>query len=229
MLQLPKISTSNNWTQVYHILKQNILQRKFGANEKIAIPELAEQLGVSPTPIRDALNRLEAEGLIRTVPKVGTFVAPISRKHAEDMIETRLMMEIWIIERWPLLSEVVRLQTLDSLTALCRKASMFLTPERLPAYFDSDFDHEFHMELIRSGNNDTILDSYANLMNYRVFNLVGEMITLDMFRASWKQHEAIVEALSSGDLTKAKRAVQDHLESSQRNLLHFIEQSGGQL
>lgn len=228
-MQLPKISTSNNWTQVYRLLKTSILQRKFGPNGKIAIPELAAQLGVSPTPIRDALNRLEAEGLIRTVPKVGTFVAPLTGKHAKDMIENRLMMELWIADKWLFFDEETRKRAIDGMMELVRVAEQTLTPERAEEYRQSDYDLKFHLTWIRAGDNADLADMYEAAMNYRVFNLAADLVTPEMNLATWAQHRAIVEALAADDIGRVKAAIRAHLDSSRRNLLYFIESSGGYL
>src|SRR5690349_17475333 len=100
-MSLPRIDNSNLWDKTYSILKEQIIRREFGANEKLSIPKLAEQLGISRTPIRDALNRLEMDGLVKTISKVGTFVSAIDEKTILDIMDTRLMLEFWVIEKIP--------------------------------------------------------------------------------------------------------------------------------
>lgn len=228
-MKLSKIATSNNWTQVYLVLKEQILQRQFGPNEKIAIPELAELLGVSPTPIRDALSRLEAEGLIRTVPKVGTFVAPVTRELISDLIETRMMMECWVVDKWQELPEELIRKTAEEMTAISDKAQALLTPGTIELYDESNLDLQFHLTLIRAGGNNRMLSSYETTMNYRIFNLAAADLTWDMYCTSVDQHSVIASALSQGHLSEAKTAICAHLNSSRRNLLTILENSGGQL
>ncbi|CAK4828130.1 unnamed protein product [Aphanomyces euteiches] len=227
MMPNAKIITANNWTQVYLILKEHILQRKFGPNEKIAIPELARQLGVSPTPIRDALNRLESEGLIRTVPKVGTFVAPITPEHVIDLIETRLMMEYWVVDKWTTLSE--KSIAVTDMLANVAKAEELLTPQTIEQYKQSELDLSFHLTLLRVGGNPRMIEIYETTMNYRIFNLAGEMLTIDMYKTTAAQHRDIAEALANGDCERAKQAIRAHLDFSKHNLLTFISQSGGHI
>ncbi|MFC4778192.1 GntR family transcriptional regulator [Paenibacillus sp. GCM10023252] len=228
-MTLSRVTTTNNWTQVYQILKENILQRKFLPNQKIAIPELAAQLGVSPTPIRDALSRLEAEGLIRTVPKVGTFVHAVDAAQAEHLIDARLMMENWVIEKWPSLPLDRKTHTISEMSRLTEEARRMLTPATLEQYLSSKLDNEFHFAFLAAAGNERISEMYAGTMNYRAFNLAGKLTTLEMCIRSVDQHRAIVEALQSGETARMKEAVQDHLYSSKSNLLTFIERSGGVL
>lgn len=226
-MNIPKITTANHWTQVYQILRAGILQRKFGPNEKIGIPELAAHLGVSPTPIRDALGRLEAEGLIRTVPKVGTFVAPVGTKRAADMIESRLMMETWVLDKWPELPDPKKAATIDRLRALTGQADQPLDGDGWEPRQEGDPDREFHLTFIASGGNEHMAEVYETTLNYRVFNLARKWITPEMHRKTWLQHRDIVDSLASGDLRQAREAVETHLDSSKRNLLAIMEQSGG--
>src|SRR5690606_32682147 len=97
---LSKLDTSNLWDQTYSLLKESIIRREFAPNQKLMIPELAETLGISRTPIRDALTRLEMDGLVRSVPKVGTFVTPITSGDVRDIIETRIILEQWAVDKF---------------------------------------------------------------------------------------------------------------------------------
>ncbi|WP_201305319.1 GntR family transcriptional regulator [Paenibacillus puerhi] len=92
------------------MLKESIIRRKFDPNQKLSIPELSDQMGVSRTPVRDALNRLEMEGLVKTVSKVGTFVVAITAEDVLNIMDTRLMLELWVVDKL----EGVRKDVLDT-------------------------------------------------------------------------------------------------------------------
>ncbi len=227
MMTLQKIQTSNNWEQTYHALREHILRRKFGPNQKLLTPQLSEQLGVSPTPIRDALNRLESEGLVRTVSKVGTFVTPVDGNNVVDLIESRQMMEFWVIDKWTSYSAEVLDKSIDQIDAIVAQSRELLNSGKLEVYLQSGLDYEFHLELIRLGGNTKNVEMYKSLMNYRFFNLAGELVTMEMCRQSVEQHEAIVLALKSGDSMLIKQKITLHLDYSRMNLLDAIEQNGG--
>ena len=104
-MRLAKLDNSNLLNKTYDVIKDLIIRREFKPNQKISIPELATQLGVSRTPIRDALNRLEKDGLVKTVSKVGTFVNAIETDDILNIMDTRLMLELWVVEKLHLLTD----------------------------------------------------------------------------------------------------------------------------
>ncbi len=226
-MSLPKVSTSNNWVQTYQILREYILARKFGPNEKLSIPLLSEQLGVSPTPIRDAINRLESERLVRTVSKVGTFVTPIDGNNVLDLINSRKMIEHWVVSQWEEYSKDQRERTLSRLNQIVNASLELLAGGNVEVYLQMNYDSDFHLELVRLGGNKKNEEIYKSLMNYHFFNLGGSLVTLDKMTTSARQHEAILRALSSGDVSLMKTKISEHLDYSRDNLIDAIERNGG--
>src|SRR5690625_7688839 len=94
---LSAVDSSNLWSKTYATLKDNIIKRHFKPNQKILINEVAKQLKVSRTPVRDALNRLEMEGIVWTEHKVGTIVVPFDDKLIYCVIVIRLMCDLMIV------------------------------------------------------------------------------------------------------------------------------------
>src|SRR5688572_17777620 len=79
--------------RVYTHVKQGVLERRYEGGTLLTEGELAEAVGVSRTPVREALLRLEAEGLLRLYPKKGALVLPVSAQEIADVVETRLLVE----------------------------------------------------------------------------------------------------------------------------------------
>ncbi len=79
--------------RVYAHVKQGVLERTYEGGTLLTEGELAEAVGVSRTPVREALLRLEAEGLIKLYPKKGALVLPVSAQEIADVVETRLLVE----------------------------------------------------------------------------------------------------------------------------------------
>src|SRR3954469_4426358 len=79
--------------RVYTYVKQAVLDRSYEGGTLLSEGELAEAVGVSRTPVREALLRLEAEGLLKLYPKKGALVLPVSAQEIADVVETRLLVE----------------------------------------------------------------------------------------------------------------------------------------
>ena len=139
-MDLPRIDNSNLFDKTYTILKDQIVHRQFKPNQKLSIPELAVQLGVSRTPIRDALNRLEMDGLVKTVAKVGTFVNAIEIDDLLDIIDTRLMLELWVIEKLSVKSVAEISELLAPIAELLQQASTCVKQVPVEDYLKTNYN-----------------------------------------------------------------------------------------
>lgn len=227
---LAKLVVSNIWDQTYQILKEKILSRHFGANEKLLIPALAEQLGVSRTPIRDALNRLEMEGLVRTVAKVGTFVNPVEEDNVNDIMDSRLMIDLWTLDRIAAMDEAELAGKILALAALMEDAAAAsYAADGSNIELQSGFDLMFHLAFVRLGGNAKNVELYKSLMNYRLLNLREPHVTSAMLELAFRQHLAIFSAVFARDFAAAKEAITSHLAYSRQNIVAVISRNGGVL
>src|SRR5512144_3454948 len=85
--------------QIHDRLLGQILRGELGPGERISPPVIAAALGVSITPVRDAVNQMAAEGLVMVTPRRGTVVSPVSIRDIEELYEIRLMLEPEAAER----------------------------------------------------------------------------------------------------------------------------------
>jgi DNA-binding GntR family transcriptional regulator len=226
-VELPKIQTSNLFDQVYGTMKQMIIRRSFRTNEKISIPVLAKNLGISITPIREALNRLEAEGLVKTVPKVGTFVVGIDKSYVEQVIEFRLMIDFWVLDQYRTFSG----ERFDEIAAKLDQLTQFAVEEVDPAVTPieqyGNFDMIFHTEFINACGNIQILETYQNLMNFRILTVSDP--TPEQYNLSMTQHREIVKQLLQQDWQGTRNAIRQHLNYSRQNLTDWIDSNGGEV
>ena len=84
--QLPRVTRERASDSVFEVLRDGILTQVFKPGERLNIPDLAARLDVSLTPVKEALNRLAAEGLVRIRPRSGTFVAELSPEDVAEMV-----------------------------------------------------------------------------------------------------------------------------------------------
>lgn len=228
-MHLPKLDNSSLWDKTYTILKDRIIRRDFKPNQKLSIPELATQLGISRTPIRDALNRLEMDGLVKTVSKVGTFVNAIEAEDVLDIMDTRLMLELWVVETLKNLSAQELAKIAGSLEAILDKASVALDKASLDAYLKSGHNLQFHMQFIQLGNNKKNAEIYLNIMHYHVWATEYSLFTKEMVTTALEQHYSIVRALKHGDFEAVKTSIRLHLEDSKERLIKRLQENGGQI
>lgn len=228
-MELAKLDNSNLWDKTYIILKDLIVRREFKPNEKLSIPELSAKLGVSRTPLRDALTRLEMEGLVKTVSKVGTFVNAISIGEVLDIIDTRLMLEYWVVEKLPLLSEKEYWLKIRQLEEVLEEAVNRVEKMPLGSYLRSDYNLRFHIEFIKMGNNQKNIEIYLNMMNYHYLASENSLFTREMVSSAIDQHYIIITALKIKDFDAVKQAVKEHLDDAKKRLIERLLANGGQI
>ena len=226
-MELTKIDTSNLWDKTYNVLKHQIIRRYFTPNEKLSIPDLAEKLGVSRTPVRDALNRLEMEGLVKTVSKVGTFVVAINTQDIMDIMDTRLMLELWVIEKLAQAEKIVLQTAITNMETILLRSSELIGADQVDDYLSADYNMAFHLEFMKIGQNQKNIDYYLKLMDYRYITMKSSIVSADMVRAAQVQHEEIIHAMKGGTVEEIRHVIRLHLEDSQKRLLKVISDHGG--
>src|SRR5271155_2796872 len=207
--RLEPIDTSFSFkNKAYAALKSVIVGLDvYGSRSEIRLDErsLAQDFGVSRTPVREAMAQLEREGFVRSVPRRGVYVV---RKTRREVIE--------LITAWAALeSMAARLITQaagdDEIAALRR---MFATFENgaVRAHLDeySEINIEFHQTIIRMSGNATLIDLAENLFTHMRMirrKTIGEMDRADR---SIRDHMQIIEALEARDTVRAEALVRDH-------------------
>ncbi len=204
----PLASPENFKRQAYVALKSAIAAMDvYRGRAEIRLDErrLAQDFGVSRTPVREAMAQLEREGFVRSVPRRGVYVV---RKTRREVIE--------LITAWAALeSMAARLITQtagdDEIAALRR---MFATFENgiVRAHLDeySEINIEFHQTIIRMSGNATLIDLAENLFTHMRMirrKTIGEMDRADR---SIRDHIQIIEALEARDTLRAETLVRDH-------------------
>lgn len=223
---LPALDNSNLWDRTYAILKDKIVRRQFDLDKKLSIPDIAGQLNVSRTPVRDALNRLEAEGLVVTRSKVGTYVVPIDEERVDNAMDTRLMIELWVARKLP----ECPADRFDA-AVLKMKAIVFEAANAYPKqpylYHENDYNLHFHQEYVHSGGNSANDRFYQAAMNYRLPVTTPEMVDPGEVETAIRQHGEMLEAFSERDSAKLEKLLTEHLVDSKERIIQKIRRNGG--
>lgn len=189
---------------VYRHLKDLLLSGRFAPGERLSEPLLAQELGVSRTPVREAFMRLAEEGLVELVPGKGARVRRFSPEEVEEVYGVRALLE----------GEAARLAALRA--TLWELGEL---EERLKAIDEApreDYaeqmrrDLEFHRALVRLSGNRTLFRLYEDLLSSLAL-IRSALPTLSQEETTREEHRAILEALKARDPEGAKRAVEAHV------------------
>ncbi|MET9294436.1 GntR family transcriptional regulator [Streptomyces sp. NPDC003077] len=198
--------------RVYTHVKQAVLDRRYDGGTLLTEGELAEAVGVSRTPVREGLLRLEAEGLIKLYPKKGALVLPVSAQEVADVVETRLLVEMHAARK-AVPAPAALIKELEEQLELMRERA---AAGDLAAA--SVADRCFHAAIVRSAGNQ-ILDRLYEQMRDRQLRMGVAVMHAhpDRIAKNITEHGEILDALRAGDAEAAADAVHRHV-SWVRNL-----------
>ncbi|MEJ5945486.1 GntR family transcriptional regulator [Pseudokineococcus basanitobsidens] len=206
--------------RVYAHLKRGILDRTYPGGTLVTEGEVAERVGVSRTPVREALLRLQAERLVELFPKRGALVLAVSDTEAHDVLEARELVEDWAAPR--ALDHVRRLlPVLDEHLAAMRRAR-----EHGDAAALVEADRAFHEAVVDAAGNAVLTRLYGTLRDRQLCMGVASM---DMGRArqdrAVREHQALRDALAAGDREAFVRLTRQHVRGA-GDLLRGVREEG---
>ena len=208
--------------RVFEEIERAILSGEFGNGESLAELKLSSELGVSRTPVREALRQLELEGLVKIIPNKGAVVVGVTEKDIEDIYVIRMRMEDLAV-RW----------AAGSMTAEDAKALWDIV--ELQEFYAQKGDTERLCEMDGAFHEAIYCFSRSKPLNHMLtgFHHYIRHARSVSFKASGRaqasvgEHRAIAEALSHRDGEEAARLMVDHIEKAKENLLKAFKQQEG--
>jgi DNA-binding GntR family transcriptional regulator len=203
--------------QVHEILKERILDRFYEPGAKLNIDALGRELKVSSTPLREALARLTAEGLVSAEPFVGFAVAPMpDAKYYGDLFDFRLIIEPWAAAESARLQLARTLQTLEAAVRAMGGSSLSRRYRRFRDF--SDADDLFHRTVMAGTGNAPACKAYEDLRIH--LHMSRLYIHREQETESTRaQHLAILQAIRLGHAEEAAQHMRGHLIQSRKKLL----------
>ena len=202
---------------VFNTLRQAILRGELKPGERLMEIRLANQLGVSRTPIREAIRMLELEGLVIMIPRKGAQVAQITEKDLNDVLEVRLGLEE-LATRFA--CERIRSEALGDLYRASRKFESLLETDDLQALAKADV--EFHDIIYQATDNARLVQLLNNLREQMYRYRIEYLNDVKARRSLVEEHDALWEALKERDLERAQMIMREHIERQQKNIIHSI-------
>lgn len=193
-----------------------IVEGGLAPGERINEVHLALRLGVSRTPLREALGRLFSEGALVSAPGHGYTVRPLTIEEFEQLYAVRPMLD----------PEALRLAGLPSAKRLdrLRKLNKALCAARMPEAA-IDLDDEWHRELLSDCPNRVLVEIIENMMLRTRRYEIALMRSEESVACAHRSHEAILTALSAGDLAAACRALKHNLENGREPIVAWLQRT----
>lgn len=223
-ITFPQIDHTALSEKVYLILRTKILNDELKFGEKILIDEIAHQLGVSRTPVKDAVNRLALEGLVEKVPRRGTFVSTLTSQDVVELLDLRLLLELYAAEK------VLEKGRVELLLAEMEKCMANI--DRAANGDDPDYDaymswnRDLHLSLIRLAGNNRLLQMYKSLNIHLQVARVHYSHSVEDVSQTQQEHKAIYEAFENGDWEQVKKAISTHINNVKTTVLKTLETRG---
>ena len=203
---------------VFNTLRQAILKGELKPGERLMEIALAERLGVSRTPIREAMRKPELEGLVVMIPRRGAQVANITEKDLNDVLEVRLALENMAIEK--ACNRMTEDQT-DKLWIAAREFEKTMTEGNLVRLAEADV--EFH-EIIYQASDNRRLNQVLNNLREQIYRYRVEYLKDEETRnVLVKEHEELYHAIKERDVSRALEISSKHIENQRKAIIQSIE------
>ena len=203
--------------QVFQEIREDILKGKFKENEELREATLGKELGVSRTPVREALRQLELEGLVHIIPNKGAYVTGITEKDVHDIYMTRSMLE-GLCARWA--AEHISEEQIQEMEEVLLLTEYHL--DRGNAEQLAELDGKFHEVLYDASQSRILRHILYDFHKYVQVARKRSVKKEDRAKKSLEEHREILNALRTGDADRAEELAHIHILNVMENL--HIEQ-----
>jgi DNA-binding GntR family transcriptional regulator len=205
------------------LIREAILDGELPAGTRLKEDELAARLEVSRTPVREALRRLEVEGLVVHEAKRGAAVRSYSAEELDDMYRLRALLEGYAARR---AAERMTPEVLEQLRASCRRFER-LTARRGASIRDLARENMiFHECVLLAAGDERLADMTRSVIHLPLVYRAYVWFTDDEKQASVDGHERVVDALAAGDADAAAKLMEEHVLRAREGLARALQQSG---
>ena len=196
---------------VFHTLRNAILKGELQPGERLMEIQLAQKLGVSRTPVREALRKLELEGLVLMMPRKGAVVADITIQDLEDVLEVRTALEELAVQK---ACDTITEEQLKELKRAANEFKRCAESENILACAEADV--QFHEVIYGAANNKRLQQMLTNLREQMYRYRMEYLKDKRMYSALIEEHDMIRKAIKRRDRVKAGMMMRTHI-TNQKN------------
>jgi DNA-binding GntR family transcriptional regulator len=205
-------------TMALELIKEAILSQRLKPGEIYNEKRLAEELGISKTPVREALLELSAKGFIVFLPRRGVRVEKMTEKDIRDLYEVRRALEMAIIR---CIVPKINKRMLDKINAIHKKGDKAFKDKDNLGYLR--IDREFHFALSSLTENPFMVNSLENIRD--LIDWMGARALVKQSRMSevQKEHEDLIRKIGDKDLEGAVQMIEQHIRITEENVLEQLK------
>lgn len=202
--------------RVFQRLRSDILQGKYKENDELREVTLGKELGVSRTPVREALRQLELEGLVKIVPNKGAYVTGITPKDIQDIYMIRSMLE-GLCARWA--AENITEEQLQELDEIILLSEFHVKRDSInSADHMTELDGRFHTVLYEACNSKILSHVLKDFHKYVLSARKASIVSEERARKSIREHKQILRAIRDRDPDLAEQLANEHVLHVMENL-----------
>ena len=203
---------------VFRVLREAIIQGELAPGSRLLEIQLADQLGVSRTPIREAIQMLRDDGLVEVIPRKGAVVAGITEKQMKDVLEVRIAMEELAIRLC-----AARISS-DKLTELERAEKAFEESIKSGDVNESAIcDEKFHSIISESTGNKSLVMLLSAFREQMYRFRVAYLMQKEVHEVLISEHNQMIDMIRKGDRDAAAKILRKHIDGQQEMVLEMVK------
>jgi DNA-binding GntR family transcriptional regulator len=206
------------WQRVYDHLRTEILESRLEPGTELIEVALADQLGVSRGPLREAIGRLAAEGLVTVSPRRGAVVRSLSKEEFLELYQVREALERMAVQlAVPRLTD----EQFEELAALNAEMEAHAAGNKVESFFEANV--AFHARLLEASGNEKLKEMYRQLLGQLGRYRLRSLTLRGNLQRSVSEHKAILRAARRGDAERAAQLMAEHIRVPQRRAMALEE------
>jgi len=205
---------------VFQTLRQAILRGELEPGERLMEIHLADRLGVSRTPIREAIRKLELEGLVVMIPRRGAVVASITEKDMKDVLEVRRTLEMLAVE---VACDRITPEQLDKLHDATENFQKTCAGADLIQLAQADV--AFHDVIYNAANNQRLVTTLNNLREQMYRYRMEYLKDTSSYERLRDEHAMIYEGIRRKDKQMACKAIREHIDNQEASIMKAIREN----
>jgi DNA-binding GntR family transcriptional regulator len=209
----PKKQENNASQTAYQFIRAKILSQTYPSGSQLREIHLSEELGLTRTPVREAIIKLESEGLVRTYPNRGAFVIELTLAEVEDLLDVREALEIKAAE---LAIRKANREQLDAIRYALEQHSQLIESSA-----DSDYHIpvlDFHEALIKLSHNQTLISIWQTMRSKLQIARVTSAMLAHRYKNAHKEHLQIHAHICAGETQKVRELLIKHIAQARHNV-----------